>query len=38
VEFEPTIPVFEEAKSIHALDNEATVVGEPVGKRLKFVK
>jgi hypothetical protein len=27
VEFEPTIPVFELAKTVHALDRAATVVG-----------
>jgi hypothetical protein len=27
VRFEPTIPVFEQAKAIHALDGAATVVG-----------
>jgi hypothetical protein len=27
VEFEPTIPVFERAKTVHALDRAATVVG-----------
>jgi hypothetical protein len=27
VRFEPTIPVFERAKTIHALDREATVIG-----------
>jgi hypothetical protein len=26
VEFEPTIPVFERAKTVHALDREATVI------------
>jgi hypothetical protein len=27
VEFEPTIPVFEQAKAVHALDRAATVIG-----------
>jgi hypothetical protein len=27
VEFEPTIPVFEQAKTVHALDRAATVIG-----------
>jgi hypothetical protein len=27
VEFEPTIPVFERAKTVHALDCAATVIG-----------
>jgi hypothetical protein len=27
VEFEPTIPVFERAKTVHALDGAATVIG-----------
>jgi hypothetical protein len=30
VEFEPTTPVFERAKMVHALDREATVIGEVV--------
>jgi hypothetical protein len=28
VEFEPTIPVFERAKTVHALDRAATVIGD----------
>jgi hypothetical protein len=28
VGFEPTIPVFERAKAVHALDRAATVIGE----------
>jgi hypothetical protein len=27
VEFEPTIPVFERAKTVHVLDRAATVIG-----------
>jgi hypothetical protein len=27
VEFEPTIPVFDRAKTVHALDRAATVIG-----------
>jgi hypothetical protein len=27
VEFEPTIPVYEQAKTVHALDRAATVIG-----------
>jgi hypothetical protein len=27
VGFEPTIPVFERAKTVHALDRAATVIG-----------
>jgi hypothetical protein len=27
VEFEPTIPVFERPKTVHALDSMATVIG-----------
>jgi hypothetical protein len=27
MEFEPTIPVFERAKTVHALDRAATVIG-----------
>jgi hypothetical protein len=30
VGFEPTIPVFERAKTVHALDSAATVTGETV--------
>jgi hypothetical protein len=29
-EFEPTIPVFQRAKTVHALDRAATVIGEEV--------
>jgi hypothetical protein len=29
VGFEPTIPAFERAKTFHALDRVATVIGEP---------
>jgi hypothetical protein len=29
--FEPTIPVFERAKKVHALDRAATVIGTQVG-------
>jgi hypothetical protein len=29
VEFEPTIPVFERAKTVYALDRAATVIGIP---------
>jgi hypothetical protein len=32
VGFEPTIPVFEQAKTVHAVDSAATVTGTPVGK------
>jgi hypothetical protein len=32
VGFEPTIPVFEQAKTVHALDREATVTGVRVVK------
>jgi hypothetical protein len=28
VKFEPTIPVFERAKTVHALDRSATVIAE----------
>jgi hypothetical protein len=28
VEFEPTIPVFERAKTVHVLDRAATVIGQ----------
>jgi hypothetical protein len=32
--FEPTIPVFEQVKTIHALDTAATVIGStlPIGQ------
>jgi hypothetical protein len=30
VGFEPTIPVFERAKTVHALDGAATVIGEGI--------
>jgi hypothetical protein len=30
VEFEPTIPAFEWAKTVHALDSAATVIGTEV--------
>jgi hypothetical protein len=30
VRFEPTIPVFERAKTVHALDRAATVIGKAV--------
>jgi hypothetical protein len=29
--FEPTIPVFERTKTVHALDRAATVIGEEFG-------
>jgi hypothetical protein len=33
VEFEPTIPVFKRAKTVHALERPATVIGcETLGK------
>jgi hypothetical protein len=28
VEFEPTIPAFDQAKTVHALDRTATVIGQ----------
>jgi hypothetical protein len=30
VEFEDTIPIFERAKTVHALDHAATVIGNAV--------
>jgi hypothetical protein len=30
VGFEPTVPVFERAKTVHALDRAATVIGSPL--------
>jgi hypothetical protein len=33
---EPTIPVFERAKMVHALDRAATVIGTNKYKRLKI--
>jgi hypothetical protein len=39
VGFEPTIPaVFERAKTVHALDRAATVIGVPLSKHLKANK
>jgi hypothetical protein len=35
VEFEPTISVFERAKTFRALDRAATVTGPPIILRLK---
>jgi hypothetical protein len=34
VRFEPTIPVFERAKTVHALDRAATVIGVSGNNRL----
>jgi hypothetical protein len=31
VEFEPMIPAFERAKTVHALDSAATVIGNDLG-------
>jgi hypothetical protein len=36
VEIEPTIPVFERAKTVHALDRSATVIGRNSITDLKF--
>jgi hypothetical protein len=33
--FEPTIPVFDEAKTVHALDREATVIGNELSGCIK---
>jgi hypothetical protein len=35
VGFEPTIPVFERAKTVHTLDGAAAVVGKPTLKKAK---
>jgi hypothetical protein len=37
VGFEPTIPVFERAKTVHTLDCAATVIGFPLNSISKFV-
>jgi hypothetical protein len=37
VEFEPTIPAFERAKTVHALDRAATVTGSGVVNLTKIV-
>jgi hypothetical protein len=36
VRFEPTIPVFERAKTVHALDRAATVIGVSTNNRVKY--
>jgi hypothetical protein len=36
VGFEPKIPVFELAKTVHALDRGATVVGNPQSRYAKY--
>jgi hypothetical protein len=36
VGFEPTIPVFERAKTVHALDGAANVIGVIKPRRLKY--
>jgi hypothetical protein len=36
VEFEPTIPVFEQANTVHALDRAATEIGYVVDVRVKL--
>jgi hypothetical protein len=37
VEFEPTIPAFQRAKSVHALDRASIVIGEEVLMFLKLI-
>jgi hypothetical protein len=37
VGFKPTIPVFERAKKVHALDRAATVVGDKVHLELQIL-
>jgi hypothetical protein len=37
VRFETTIPAFERAKTVHALDRAATVIGINVTRQFKFV-
>jgi hypothetical protein len=37
VGFEPTTPVFERAKTVHALDRAATVIGEENAYNTKFL-
>jgi hypothetical protein len=34
---EPTIPVFERAKAVHALDRAATVTGGKINKGIKII-
>jgi hypothetical protein len=36
VGFEPTIPAFERAKTVHALDRTATVIGHGVGTDIQY--
>jgi hypothetical protein len=36
VEFESTIPVFERAKTVHALDRAATVIGPDILRAMKW--
>jgi hypothetical protein len=36
VGFEPTIPVFDLVKTVHALDRAATVIGDSVTRRVLF--
>jgi hypothetical protein len=38
VGFEPTIPVFERAKTVHALDSAATVIGNDHAKVNKILE
>jgi hypothetical protein len=38
VEFEPTIPVFERAKTVHALDSVATVIGILIVHLIEMIK
>jgi hypothetical protein len=37
MEFEPTIPVFEPAKTFHALGHEATVIGNAILKAIILI-
>jgi hypothetical protein len=37
-EFEPTIPAFERAKSIHVLDRAATVIGKVGQKERRIIR
>jgi hypothetical protein len=36
MEFEPTIPVFQQAKTVHALDRAATVIDSPNTRNQKY--
>jgi hypothetical protein len=37
VGLEPTVPAFERAKTVHALDRAATVIGKPEMAEVKYI-